>query len=215
MILLYQAIDEQLDIRCPMNNKIESGMNFLSERIHSLDIETFLKKYKTLAPIYAWRLGLGPIVGRYQMIITFIDHKTGNPSKTSQEFFQINGIKYIANTFGIQSKWYRNLLADPKVTIQTYEGSEQMIAVPVSQDDELITIIEWMLNNKSSFITQYLKDLGITADHKEILKHKKEFLFIRFDPTSEPTPRGLEVDLAWIWPVLLFWSMITKRRKKK
>jgi hypothetical protein len=106
-------------------------------------------------------------------------------------------------------------LADPKVTIQTSDGSEQMVAVPVTQDDELITIIEWHLNNKPSFINPHLRDLGIETNRKDILKHKKELLFVRFDPTSEPTPRGLEVDLAWIWPILLLWSMMTKKRKKK
>jgi deazaflavin-dependent oxidoreductase (nitroreductase family) len=198
-----------------MNNKIESGSTLNSEKIKNDGIPSFIGKFTALIPFFAWRLGLGPITGRYVMIITYIDHKTGNPNKTSLDFYQINGIKYVANTFGIQSKWYRNLLADPKVTIQTYDGSEQMVAVPVTQDDELITVIEWFLNNKPLFITQHLRELGIETNRKDLLKHKKELLFIRFDPTSEPTPRGLEVDLAWIWPILLFWSMTMKRRKKK
>ena len=198
-----------------MNNKIESGLNHITEKIKNVDFQSFYGKFSSTAPLLAWRLGLGPITGRYLMIITYIDHKNGNPTKTHLEFFQINGIKYIANTLGIQSKWYRNLQADPKITIQTYDGSEQMVAVPVTQDDELITIIEWLLNNKPSFINLHLRELGIEPNRKDILKHKKELLFIRFDPTSEPTPRGLEVDLAWIWPVLLLWSMMSKRRKKK
>jgi hypothetical protein len=198
-----------------MNNKIESGLNLITEKIKNVDFQSFQSRLSSTAPLLAWRLGLGPITGRYLMIITFIDHKTGNPTKTPIEFFQINGIKYVANTAGIQSKWDRNLLADPKVTIQTSDGSEQMVAVPVTQDDELITIIEWLLNNKSSFINPHLRDLGIETNRKDILKHKKELLFVRFDPTSEPTPRGLEVDLAWIWPILLLWSMMTKKRKKK
>lgn len=197
-----------------MNEKIDKGLDLLTERIQKLDLPSYIKRLESITPLIAWRLGLGPISGRYKMIITYIDHKTGNPSKNALEFFQVNGIKYIANLTGFQSKWYRNLLADPKVTIQTFEGSEQMVAVPVSQDDELITVIEWLLNNKKTLISQHLKDLGISIDRKDILKHKKELLFIRFDPTSEPTPRGLEVDLAWIWPILLIWSLLTRRKRR-
>ncbi len=197
-----------------MENKIDEGISLISERIQKMDIKSYIKRLKSVSPLLAWRLGLGPITGRFKMIITFIDHKTGNPGKTALEFFQVNGIKYVANLSGIQSKWYRNLQADPKVTIQTFDGSEQMVAVPVTQDDELITIIEWLLNNKKALITQHLKDLGISVERKDILQHKKELLFIRFDPTSEPTPRGLEVDLAWIWPILLIWSYLTRRKRR-
>jgi hypothetical protein len=90
-----------------------------------------------------------------------------------------------------------------------------MVAVPVSQDDELITIIEWLLNRNPKFITRYMDEFGVQPSRKDILKHKNDLIFLRFDPTSEPTPRGLEVDLAWIWPILLFWTMLSKPKRRK
>ena len=198
-----------------MNKKIETGYLQLIERLKSLDLQSYLEKFYAKAPIVAWRFGLGPIVGRYLMIITQIDHKSGNPCKTSTEYFQINGIKYIANSFGVHSKWYRNLLANPRVTIQTSDGTEQMISIPVTQDDELITIVEWLQSKNPEFLERNLNELGIKSERKEIIKHKEDYIFLRFDPTSEPTPRGLEVDLAWIWPLLLIWTILTKRPKKK
>jgi deazaflavin-dependent oxidoreductase (nitroreductase family) len=198
-----------------MKNKIKTGLQTISGKLHNLDVDNLLEKLYIKTPIYTWRLGLGPIVGRYIMIITQVDHKSGNPYKTSMEYFQINGMKYIANNIGIQSKLYRNILADPRVTIQSSDGTEQMVAVPVIQDDELINVIESLLNKNPSFINRYLSELGVKAERKDILKHKEELIFLRFDPTSDPTPRGLEVDLAWIWPLLLIWTVITKPKRKK
>ncbi|HSM23428.1 MAG TPA: nitroreductase/quinone reductase family protein [Anaerolineaceae bacterium] len=198
-----------------MNNKIETGSHQLTEKIKSFDFKAYLERFYTRAPVIAWRFGLGPIVGHHIMIITQIDHKSGNPCNTSVEYFQINGIKYLVNSFRVHSKWYRNLLANPRVTIQTSDGTEQMISIPVTQDDELITIVEWLQSKNPEFLERNLNELGIKSTRKEIIKHKEDCIFIRFDPTSEPTPRGLEVDLAWIWPLLLIWSILTKGRKKK
>lgn len=197
-----------------MNNQIETTIHKLTESLRNINFQVVLDKYRGQAPVYAWRFGLGPIFGRYVMIITQINHKTGNPYKTSLEYFEINGMKYIANVFGIQSQWYRNILANPRVTIQTSDGTEQMVAIPVTQDDELITIIEWIQNKNPKFITHYLVGLEEQANRKEILKHKNELTFLRFDPTSEPTPRGLDVDLAWVWPLLLLWTLLTRPRRR-
>jgi hypothetical protein len=127
----------------------------------------------------------------------------------------MNGIKYVTNLFGIQSPLYRNVLANPRVSIQTSDGTEQMVAVPISQDDELITIVEWLINHDPQFIADYLHEFGMQPSRKEILLHKNDLNFLRFDPTSEPTPRGLEVDLAWIWPILLIWTILTKPKRRK
>ena len=198
-----------------MNNQMETSLRTLTDSVKNVKPQVFFDHFRSNAPMYAWRFGLGPILGRFVMIITQINHKTGNPYKTSLEYFEINGLKYVANVFGIQSQWYRNILANPRVTIQTSDGTEQMIAVPVTQDDELITIIEWFQIRNPKFIANHFVDLGVQANRKEILKHKNALTFLRFDPTSEPTPRGLEVDLAWIWPLLLIWMFFTKPRRKK
>ncbi|MBE0686114.1 MAG: nitroreductase family deazaflavin-dependent oxidoreductase [Anaerolineaceae bacterium] len=198
-----------------MNKQLETAYHSIQEKINNINLNSVLDKFYSQAPIYAWRFGLGPIVGRYIMIITQINHKTGNPCKTSMEYFEINGIKYIANLFGVQSQWHRNIMANPRVSIQTCDGTEQMIAVPVSQDDELITIIEWLLNRNPKFIAHYMDEFGVQPTRKDILKHKNDLIFLRFDPTSEPTPRGLEVDLAWIWPILLIWTMLSKPKRRK
>jgi len=198
-----------------MNKQLETAYHSLQEKLSHVNFTTVLEKFYSQAPIFAWRFGLGPIVGRYIMIITQINHKTGNPCKSSMEYFEINGIKYIANLFGVQSQWYRNILSNPRVTIQSSDGTEQMIAVPVTQDDEIITIIEWLLNRNPKFIARYMDEFGVQPSRKDILKHKNDLIFLRFDPTSEPTPRGLEVDLAWIWPILLIWTKLSKPKRRK
>ena len=198
-----------------MNNSIKTNLNNLVSKVYEGNLKSIMDSIYSLAPLYAWRLGLGPVMGRYIMLITQINHKTGNPCKTSLEYFEINGIKYIANVFGVQSKWYRNILSNPRVTIQTSDGTEQMVAVPITQDDEFINCVEWLKNRNPKYANHFVSKIAPQSDRKALLRYKEEMIFLRFDPTSEPTPRGLDVDLAWIWPVLLIWSIIFRPRKRK
>ena len=198
-----------------MKKQIATVFQTFQEKINDINFQKLFDNFYSQAPVLAWRFGLGPVVGRYVMILTQIDHKTGNSATTSMQFFEINGIKYVVDLSGVQSSWYRNVLANPRVSIQTSDGTEQMVAVPISQDDELTTIIEWLITRNQKFIGSYLHEFGVQPTLIDILQHKNELIFLRFDPTSEPTPRGLEVDLAWIWPILLTWTMLTKPKRRK
>ncbi len=198
-----------------MNTTKKAIMNWIPTSMRDLYPDKQWEKMLYKFPIIAWRLGLGPILGRYIMIITHIGRKTGIPRRTAVEFHIMNGIKYIPCAFGVKSQWYRNIMANPRVTIQTSEGTEQMTAVRINQDEELISVIEMILDRNPSLMNWYLDSIGIKPTRSEILTHKEELVFLRFDPTSDPTPRGLEVDLAWIWPTLILWSMISRIFKRK
>ena len=68
-----------------MNKQLETAYHSLQEKLSNVNLTTVFEKFYSHAPIFAWRFGLGPIVGRYIMIITQINHKTGNPCKYSME----------------------------------------------------------------------------------------------------------------------------------
>jgi len=193
-----------------MNKVFPSFKNTFPKNLQDIYPDTKLEKLIYQLPIFAWRFGLGPILGKYILIFTQIGRKTGMPRRTAVEYHSINGMKYIPCAFGIKAQWYRNLLSNPRVTIQSSDGTEQMIAVRVTDDEELISVIKTIMDRNPTMMKWYLDSLEIQNDRKDILAHKKDIIFLRFDPTSEPTPRGLEVDLAWIWPILLLWTLIRR-----
>ena len=76
------------------------------------------------APLYLWRMGLGFLIGRYIMVITTTGRKSGLPRHTMAEWHPLNGGKFVPVNYGERAQWYRNIEADPHVTIQTSDGTQ-------------------------------------------------------------------------------------------
>jgi deazaflavin-dependent oxidoreductase (nitroreductase family) len=167
-------------------------------------------------PVQLWRLGLGPVMGHHMMLITQTGRKSGLPRRTMTELYQINGRKYAPSGFGRRAQWYRNIEADPRVTIQTAEGVESMRAVRVVEDEELLAILEGIRGRSQAMYQLYLSTLEIDHTTEDVLAKKDRIYWLRFDPTDEATPPPLPADLVWLWPaivvvVVLAWMLAKKK----
>ncbi len=172
------------------------------------------------APIFSWRLGLGPVVGKVVMILTTTGRKSGLPRHTMIECHRINGKKYAPCAYGERADYYQNILVDPRVTVQTADGTEAMIASRLTDDEEMTLFFKEGMNSTPGMLAWYLESLGIEPTVEAVLANKDRIYWLRFDPTEELTPPGLEVDLAWLWPlalgvVLIAWILDRRDKKEK
>lgn len=170
------------------------------------------------APRTLWRLGLGPITGKIFMLITTTGRKSNLPRRTMVEYYKVNGRKYAACAFGEKADWYKNIQADPRVTIQTSDGTESAIAYRVTEDDELLAVYQIFKRRDPPLINFYLSSLGIQDTPEDVLENKDKIIFVGFEPAEIVTPPGQEVDLAWLWPVgmlilLLLWVIQSQSKE--
>jgi deazaflavin-dependent oxidoreductase (nitroreductase family) len=155
-------------------------------------------------PLLTWRLGLGPIIGKWLMVLTTRGRKSGLPRHVMVEYHVMNGRKYAPSGFGAMAQYYQNIMADPHVTIQTASGTERARAVRVTDGAELLALFELMKQEDPPFLVDsYLKSIGMDPATGNLLDYKDDIYVLRFEPTDEVTPAGLEVDLAWLWPAAL------------
>jgi deazaflavin-dependent oxidoreductase (nitroreductase family) len=164
-------------------------------------------------PLILWRLGLGPIIGRYLVVLTTWGRKSGLARHTMLEYLTWRGKIYVVCAWP-QSDWYKNLSSDPHVTIQTWQGAERMLATRVTDDEELMKILDMIQEREPKLMEWYFEDEGIRPTHEEILSHKERFHVVRFDPTVERTPLPLRVDLAWLWPAAMLVMMLFGQRRR-
>jgi deazaflavin-dependent oxidoreductase (nitroreductase family) len=166
------------------------------------------------APLLTWRLGLGPLVGKIILLLTTRGRKSGLPRHAMLEYYQHNGHKYAVSAFGEKSQWYRNIKADPRVTIQTAEGTEPATAIRVTDDEELLEIVEVFYAHDAPLTSWYLNSAGIEHNPESILANKDRLYFVRFESGDSGAPSGLDVDLAWIWPLALLALLLLPRRRR-
>jgi deazaflavin-dependent oxidoreductase (nitroreductase family) len=153
------------------------------------------------APINFWRLGLGPLTGKIFLLITTTGRVSGLPRRTMVEYHKVDGVKYAACAFGGKADWYRNIQIDPRVTMQSSDGTESAIAYRVDDDEELLAVYQVFKRRDPPLTNWYLSSLGIEDTPEDVLENKDKVYWIGFTPTAEATPPGLDVDLAWLWLV--------------
>ena len=165
-------------------------------------------------PIQLWRLGLGPLIGRYLMLITHTGRKSGQPRRTLVEYHEWQGRKYAPCAFGPRAQWYKNIAADPRVTIQTAAGAAPMLARRVTDPAELTGAVRHIQQRNPAMTNAYLATLGIQPDLSDLAARKERVYIITFDPTDEPTPPPLPADLAWLWLVAALLPLLLLRGRR-
>ena len=170
------------------------------------------RKRLVKAPVVYWRLGLGPILGRILLLLTTTGRKSGRPRRTMLDYTVMEGRKYIGSGWG-ETQWYKNILADPRVTVQTKDGVERAIARPVADDGEL-TRLYGLYRRRARRLPgewawkRWLESWGIQDNVEDFVAKKDRLYFLRLDPTDETTPAPRKADLVWVWPLLLLAALL-------
>ena len=82
--------------------------------------------------VASYRAGMGKVVGRMMLLLTTTGRKSGNPHTVCVQYELMDGRFYIGAAFGEKCDWYKNLKADPHVTIEvgrrTFNGTAEVLA---------------------------------------------------------------------------------------
>lgn len=168
-------------------------------------------------PLLLWRMGLGPLLGRTLMIITATGRTSGLPRRTMVEYHRFGGKKVVPCAFGERAQWYRNISADPHVTIQTADGVERVRARRITDPEEMIESYHLLHARNPTMLDAYLRMLGVRSDSADVAAKRDCIYWLTFEPTDAPTPPPLDADLRWVLPALaagavLLWQIAPKRR---
>jgi deazaflavin-dependent oxidoreductase (nitroreductase family) len=79
-----------------------------------------------------YAIGLGPLQGRFVLLLTTIGRKSGLPRVTPLQYEEVDGKYYVASARGVQADWFRNILANPAVEVrvksQRFDGVAEAIS---------------------------------------------------------------------------------------
>jgi len=159
-------------------------------------------------PLLYWRLGLKPLLVRARLfrflVLTTRGRKSGRARHTMLAHFVLDGRFYIGAGWGERTHWFRNILADPRVTVQARGPAFGAMAQVVTGDKELRRLY-WHAREKTP-LWMWKQSLGswdIRDEVEDFLAKKDRIPFLRLDPIGGECPLPpLRADLVWVWLAL-------------
>ena len=148
-----------------------------------------------------WRAGLGPVMGVVFSILSARGRKTGREHHNLVTHRSANGRTFLLGFYGRESHWYRNLQADPRVTLQTALATRSMRAHTLTDEAEYAEAHR--LLRRSVIFRFWLWSHGIANDEADLVANRERTVLIELRPTRDVTPAPVRVDLLWVWPVAL------------
>ena len=158
------------------------------------------------APMLLWRLGLGRIEG--DAVLTTTGRKSGLPRHIVIGPTRTDGRRYLWNPYGERAHWYRNLVADPIVTIQDARGTWTARAVHPTDHDEAVALYADIARDVGRRFHLYLADLSVEDSPDGFARDIERVHVVRLDPVDAPGPLPQRADLMWVWPIVGLGGLI-------
>lgn len=98
-------------------------------------------KYVQRLHRFLYAVGLGPVIGRFILLLTTTGRTSGRKRVTPLQYEEIDGRYFLGSARGTRSDWYRNVTADQRVEVRVknrrFCGLAETVTDPVRMADFL------------------------------------------------------------------------------
>ena len=163
------------------------------------------------SPLIWWRMGLGGILshkalaGSKMLVLTSWGRTSHEPRHTMLSYVLAGENEYVCSGWGARTDWYKNILADPHVTVQVGNRMYGAKARRVQDPSEYTRIAQQMFETGGdTHFTSWLDSLGIENNLQDMLNKKDRLYLVAFDKSEETSPPPMPIDLKWLWGLIIF-----------
>ena len=128
-----------------------------------MKLPRFLWKLFHVGPRVAYAIGLGPLIGRFLLLLITTGSNSGKPRVTPLTYEERNGEILIASARGLAADWLRNIEADPKVRVRVGRRSFAAIAARVSDPGRIADYLERQMARHPRLFGSILRMEGLSA----------------------------------------------------
>lgn len=158
------------------------------------------------APLQLYRLGLGWIlVSTPLLILTTRGRKSGLPRHAVLEYRRHGSKIYLVSAWGDMPQWYKNLLANPCVTIQRGSHEEKARAAPVTNAAEALRALHMFRRNRPLYDRLFARmSSAESIDLRTLTDVADEFTVVRLDlEKGPPELPGVRPLRPWIGSAII------------
>ena len=127
-----------------------------------------------------YRLGLGPLIGRFILLLTTTGRKSGLPRVTPLQYDEMDGLIYIGSARGIKADWFRNIQANQHVLVRVKSRQFPGIAETVTDASRIADFLELRLRRHPRMVSAILKSEGLPASpcREELEAHAQRLAMV-------------------------------------
>ena len=110
----------------------------MPNRVNQLSQPRGLGRFLFRLPIWLYKIHLGGLLGNRFLLLTHTGRKSGLPRQTVIEVVRFDRQKrifYAASGWGEKSDWYKNVVKNPHVSIQSGQVNQQAVAERISVEE--------------------------------------------------------------------------------
>ncbi len=153
-------------------------------------------KFLKLPPQFLYSIGLGPIYGRFVLLLTTTGRKSGKRRVTPLQYEEINGDIYIASARGTKADWYRNIVINPNVSVRVKSREIEGRGEAITDVRCIADYLEVRLKNHPRMMKAMLNREGLSKNptRAELEKYaeNRAMVVIRENLISEIERHGRE-----------------------
>lgn len=146
----------------------------------------FYKRSK-LGPITAYRIGLGPLIGKVVLLLTTTGRSSGLQRVTPLQYELIDDVYHVAAVFGTKSDWVRNIQVNPKVHIDVKNQHIDGNAAVFTDPEEIADFIQFRMKKHPRMMKFIMKMDGLTFPpaYQELVGYCRNLALVRITPDAK------------------------------
>jgi deazaflavin-dependent oxidoreductase (nitroreductase family) len=135
----------------------------------------------------AYRLGLGPLIGRVILLLTTTGRKTGLARVTPLQYELIDGDYIIGAALGPKSDWVRNIIADPQVQFRVKNERYTGRAKVITDVEDIVAYIEHRIAQRPIMIRliMWLDGFKPNPSREELEEYARGLAIVRLVADKE------------------------------
>ena len=138
-------------------------------------------------PILAYKIGLGPLIGRFVLLLTTTGRRTGLQRVTPLQYEVIDGVFHIGAVFGMKTDWVRNIQADPRVQVRVKNKFFYGHAEIYTDPEKIADFIEYRMSKHPRLIGLIMKLDGFSfkPSREELIEYSQNLALVRITPVPQ------------------------------
>ena len=138
-------------------------------------------------PRIAYALGLGPLIGRFVLLLTTYGRKSGRPRVTPLVFEQQGETILVASARGAAADWIHNIQANPQVRVRGGRRELNGLVEVTTDSEHIADYIERLTKRNPKAFGAILRAEGLpfTPSRADLLRFAPQRPMVTIRPTHD------------------------------